>query len=560
VAVSNASVEGKPCAKGSCPVAKDTVMLQKVVVPVAKDTVMLQKAALHHRGILQVQSRDAKEKTRDSSSSSALAAYTAQLFRSVHTAHVYREPANTEIEEVIDKVAAHQAEAGEKCGAQLKDAKDHLNKLHDTVEDLATEINSTTAAVKAQQFQLGAKKDQEEDVKKWKEESKVKCDKEKEDRKKNLKTLKEDLSEIKQIAAQSNATSGAALLEEGAFEYEPGTDLHKLVLVAKSAAEALTLCVKTASTRTHAGVSLMEAPEVGTPTPDECQEAKKKLSDSVSKPFVELTRQVAENEDAVEDTACEDTIHEEFKSKIAPILKDTEKFATKLEDATSDLSELRPRLDDGKNTVKKLQDKVEKLGKECESLPEVMKDLDKIKDVIKIMDKCPGLGQAKINVPTWIGEWVTVQQKADETDEALDARLNEACGEAKGVEQPVRAAEVGEILAVSVVGMPSTVTAKDTLIGACPFCAGDDDSKTGMKHASAHARIGWDAGVAISEATKRKDCSTGLRAVLCVKDSSSAPTIDVGPGPNAPVLPAAPSGGDEGNDDNDDVEADAGEE
>jgi len=139
--------------------------------------------------------------------------------------------------------------------------------------------------------------------------------------------------------------------------------------------------------------------------------------------------------------------------------------------------------------------------------------------------------------------------------------LNEACGEAKGVEQPVRAAAVGEILAVSVVGMPATNTAKDTLIGACPFCAGDDDSKTGMKHASAHARVGWDAGVAISEATKRKDCSSGLRAVLCVKDSGSAPTIDAGPGPNAPVLPATSNGENEGNDDDDDdAEADAGEE
>jgi len=245
---------------------------------------------------------------------------------------------------------------------------------------------------------------------------------------------------------------------------------------------------------------------------------------------------------------------------LRPSRKISRNFPTKLEDATKDLSELRPRLDSVKPTQQKLKEKVDKLGEECESLPEVMKDLDKIKDVIKIMDKCPGLGKAKINIPTWIGEWVTVQQNADESDEALDARLNEACGAAKGVEGPVRAAEVGEILAVSVVGMPSTNTAKDTLIGACPFCAGDDDSKTGMKHAAAHARIGWDAGVAISEATKRKDCSSGMRAVLCVKDSG-APTIDVGPGPNAPVLPAAPSGGNEGNDDdNNDAEADAGEE
>jgi len=545
VAVSNALVEGQPCAKGSCPAPKDTVMLQK--------------AAFHRRGNLQMESHDAKEKSRDYSSSSTLAAYTAQLFRSLHTAHVYREPANNEIEEVIDKVAAHQAESGEKCGAQLKNAKDHLNKLHDTVEDLANEINSTTAAVKAQQFQLGAKQEEEEDVKKWKEESTKKCDKEKEDRKKNLQTLKQDLSELKVIAAKSNATSGAALLEEGAWESEPGADLHKLVLVAKNAEAALTECVMTASARTHPGVSLMEAPD-GTPTPDECQEAKKDLEDSVKKPFKELTRQVAENEDAVEDTSCEDTVHEELKNKVAPIQKDIEKFATKLEDATKDLSELRPRLDSVKPTQQKLKEKVDKLGEECESLPEVMKDLDKIKDVIKIMDKCPGLGKAKINIPTWIGEWVTVQQNADESDEALDARLNEACGAAKGVEGPVRAAEVGEILAVSVVGMPSTNTAKDTLIGACPFCAGDDDSKTGMKHAAAHARIGWDAGVAISEATKRKDCSSGMRAVLCVKDSA-APTIDVGPGPNAPVLPAAPSGGNEGNDDDDnDAEADAGEE
>jgi septal ring factor EnvC (AmiA/AmiB activator) len=560
VGLLGAAVEGKAvCATGTCPVGKDVSMLQR--------------AALHQRGSLQRDRRVSADRSLDHSAAAttasayaaytASAAYTAKMWSMVYESHALRDPATTELEKVIENNAEHNAERVAKCAPALKDAKDQLQKLHDTVNDVAEEVNSTQAGLKAQQFSLASTQDEENEIKEWKDKQKHKCDKEREDRKKTLDVLKADLSDLKKLAIQSNATipgsnSEAALLEESVGGLKPESDVRALVLVAKSAAAALAKCVNKAHSGSKPGTSLIEAPE-GTPTPDECQEAKKELEDSVNKPLKELTREVANNEDLVDSPECEDTVKEEFKSKITPIQKEAEKFATKLEDDTKTLSELKPRLEKSQDVEKELQDKVKKLAKSCDQLPETQKDLDKIKDVIKVMLKCPGLDKAKINVPTWVGSWVKIEQKADQTDEALDDKMNEACTGIKGA--PARAAEIGEIIAGTIINMPSTNTADATVLGAGPFSEGYPDSETGMTHLSHHARVGWDVGKPFTKQTERKDCSVGSFAVLCVIDTSLSPSIDPPPAEQLTLPPPAPNQGDagenEGNQGNTDNENDA---
>jgi len=290
-----------------------------------------------------------------------------------------------------------------------------------------------------------------------------------------------------------------------------------LVAKTKDAAATLMSCVKASAPEANSDAqSTTEAPG----SSEQCTAQKEVLEKTYVKTYVELTRLIAEYEELIKSTSCEDTVHQEYNVKITPIRKEISELVIRIEALETKLEELRPRLVDAYNAEKSLRVQITQLTTQCKLLPETVTDLDKIRDAIHAMDKCPGLGAAEFNIPIWTKEWVEVSQKSDENDEAFDARMDEACATkfAGSGDHPVRAAEVSEIMAVAIEGMPTSNTANGAIVGACPLCAGDADADTGLTHADGHGRICWDTGVVLSGATMRKDCSNGLRAVLCVYD------------------------------------------
>jgi len=473
---------------------------------------------------------DAGELGRYTRSVERAAAYAAHLGRKMAEVSLSQQPAVNELEGLIKKFVSEQSSSEDKCSSQMLEAKHQLNQLHVIINDLAAEINSTQTSINVLEPQLTTKKEELEDVEEWKKEALKKCEEEREERRKVLHTLQQELEEMHHIARPdvtmdlkgASVSTGVAMLQE-ANTLAPISHVQGLVTSTRTAAASLMKCVKGVSlveTRDPTGRAPVEAsPANASLTPDECQEQKEVLEETYVKTYVELTRLIAEYEELIKSKSCEDAVEEEYTQKVTPIKKEIKELTEKLEALQDKLEELRPRLEDANNAEKILRKQIKDLTQECADLPETITDLNKVRDIITIMGKCPGLDSAEFNIPVWTGDWVELTQKSDMSDVAFDAAMNAACaGKFDSEEHAVRAAEVGEIMAVAIEGMPQTNTAPGAIVGACPMCAGDDDADTGASHAAGHARVCWHADAPLSSAGMKHDCSNGHRAVLCVYD------------------------------------------
>jgi septal ring factor EnvC (AmiA/AmiB activator) len=460
-----------------------------------------------------------------------VATFSAHLALKITSMRASQPDAINELENLVKKFVSEQSSSEDKCSSQMLETKHQLNQLHEIINDLAAEINSTETSIQVLEPQLTTKKEELEEVEDWKADALKKCEEEREERRKVLNTLQQELEEMHHIArpdvtmdlTKSSVSKGVAMLQEQ-NTLAPISHVQGLVTSTKDAASSLMKCVNGAKLAKRK-VGLVqtkdpaEASSETTASPDACDEQKKVLEETYVKTYVELTRLIAEYDELIKSKSCEDAVEEEYNEKVTPIRKEIKELTEKIEELEDKLEKLRPRLEDASEAEKILRKQIKTLHEQCAELPETITDLNKVRDVIYTMSKCPGLAAAEFNIPIWTQDWVEVTQSADMTDAVFDAAMNAACAaKFNSEDHAVRAAEAGEIAAESIEGMPKTNTASGAIVGACPMCAGDDDADTGASHASGHSRVCWEVDAPLSGAGMKKGCSVGRRAVLCVYD------------------------------------------
>merc|ERR1719230_1442070 len=98
---------------------------------------------------------------------------------------------------------------------------------------------------------------------------------------------------------------------------------------------------------------------------------------------------------------------------------------------TRELQGLRPRLESATDAEAELRKHIVTLTEECTQLPETVSNLDKVRDAIEALSKCPGLSRVQFSLPKWTGTWVSMSLKAKNmTDEEQDEALDAACAAA----------------------------------------------------------------------------------------------------------------------------------
>jgi len=262
----------------------------------------------------------------------------------------------------------------------------------------------------------------------------------------------------------------------------------------------------------QAAIDAAVAIKNGAATPENCAAEKDALEEIYIKTYVELSRLKNEYDELANSTACFDNVETLYHSKKTPIQEAIDQLIKDIDEKVRELQNLRPRLESATIAEKELRKHIATLTQECSELPETVSNLDKVRDAIEALSKCPGLSRVQFSLPKWTGTYVALYLNAKEkTDEELDAIMNVACGEAvKGT----RAAEVAEIAEQTVEGIPETNTADLPLIGACPDCAGDEAPDLPSKH----KRICWRQGKGLNHKERSTNCASGKKAVLCVTD------------------------------------------
>lgn len=254
-----------------------------------------------------------------------------------------------------------------------------------------------------------------------------------------------------------------------------------------------------------------------------CTQQKNNLEKAYVKAYVELARLIDEYEELCSSTAEQDALDKEHKNKKQPLQDDTDKLKEQVDDNKKDLQGLKPKLDDALAAEQKLRAHVEALSRECARLNATESSLDEVRAAIHALDACPGFVRPEFHIPTFVGNWTSFSLDNKGSDAANDAKMVTACHAAFG--NMTRPAEVGEIEATSIEGMPLNNTALFALVGACPRCEGKPDSETGNTNFEGHSRVCWFPGQPLN-AANRGDCSQHQKAIMCVTDRGNVRKLE----------------------------------
>jgi len=477
--------------------------------------------------------------------------------------------AGDDMKELVGDFIDAQSGASDACHSQLLESRHQLNQLHQLVSDLAQEVNSTEAQIMVYDKMLEEKLKEMTDLVKWKNAELNKCEVARQKAIAMFAKLSSELAEMHSIANPSVAMdvktgklSEVSLAQEMSinkhlsftvdYTGEKEIDGHHLSaahhpisghhvkaaasLLDKPSADANTVSELMSATRkasaaykacvgpndSHIALALLSE---GKPkTNEECEAEKEVLEKTYVKAYVELSRMSAEYDQLANSTSCFDAVNGQYDSR-HPILQEAaDKVSSQINSKVTELQQLRPRLDGAKDSETKLREQVQKLTNQCKNVGDTVSDLDKVRAAIQSLSDCPGLARVKFSMPKWVGTWTTFEQDAEASDDAAqDAKMNEACSKLKAGS---RAAEVGEIQEQTVEGIPTSNTAPNPLMGACPDCAGDADEA----FSSGHARVCWAAGKDLTLGERSKNCGAGKKAILCVEDRADVRVIPGGGG------------------------------
>jgi hypothetical protein len=258
----------------------------------------------------------------------------------------------------------------------------------------------------------------------------------------------------------------------------------------------------------------------------ECEKNKTDLEEKYVKAYVELSRLIAEYEEAVANDDAEQALAKHCEERKAPLEKKQDKLNEDLKKRLKELQDMRPKLEDMLAAEKRLRDHLAELSKACSQMDATGRGLDAVRDAIKALQACPGLVRPEFHIPIWVGKWLDFVLDSSKSDKENDEEMNAKCKGAFG--ENTRAAEVSEIEGGFIEAMPRTNTAAVLVVGTCPKCEGKSDDETGLDNKDHHARICWDVNKTFNHASRRTDCSKHEKAVMCVRDRGDLRKTDWG--------------------------------
>lgn len=107
-------------------------------------------------------------------------AHLALLRRRTEGLEASRQAPNKELDKLVDEFISAQSGSEDVCSSQLMEAKHQLNQIHDYVNDLSVQINSTEKGILALDKEMQDKLKEMAALSEWRKEELDKCQKQKE--------------------------------------------------------------------------------------------------------------------------------------------------------------------------------------------------------------------------------------------------------------------------------------------------------------------------------------------------------------------------------------------
>jgi len=238
------------------------------------------------------------------------------------------------------------------------------------------------------------------------------------------------------------------------------------------------------------------------------------------KAYRQVTRLITEYEVLINSTTCTDQVVEECTEKEADWSLQMETLRQKLEEESTKMVQKKGHITVESKQEKALRVHIQNLASACADMDETISDLDKVRDAIQVFGVCAGLGRPNFHIPVYTGQTISKEYSTvGKTNDEIDADFNSWCANITFNGLTARAAEMSELMQVSVQDMPTHNPVSAPLYGTCPHCNGDPLEADSELHKSGFYRNCWGGEALLDGHTMRTDCGhNSMKAVMCIVD------------------------------------------
>jgi len=285
-------------------------------------------------------------------------------------------------EKDLAKSIAEQKSTDVACSARLLSSKRKLDALLKEAKTLSLQIDGHEEVLETESENLNITKMSMEAVESDYDAAIEECEKLKAEALKDLKQYSAELKELEQIANPSASYVKAPIQQRSLLEVDAFTRERCLAFI------------EFAQKHSSSVIALKDVPKKA------CDEQREELQKEFTKAYKDLAALKKEAKERFEDTSCFEDAKSEKMAKLVPLTAQREECVSKIEAATSAIASLEPVLENLKERIEKLKHKIdEELVPECFEAEEVSETLTKVRELILMLEECPGRGDFALAIP-----------------------------------------------------------------------------------------------------------------------------------------------------------------
>merc|ERR1719235_2754214 len=296
-------------------------------------------------------------------------------------------------EDVLDDFIKAQAAAGTACSARLMEAKRALDSLNSEAKSLSNQVDSHEEVLETESenlniTKLSIKSVEEEYVDDVKECNRLKAE--------ALKDMKQYAAELKELREIANPK--AKYTHKESVDIPTPSPKAKLGLLelGEFTQETCLAFVHFMNRRSHSlgdgDAAVRKTAKIANP-----KQACEQQRDELQKDITDLMKDAKER---AEDTSCYEDATGKKTAALVPLAAAREVATARIEHANDAIAALEPVVTMLKDRIAKLIDHIdEKLTPECMEAGEVSKILANIRELIVMVEECPGQGNFRLLIP-----------------------------------------------------------------------------------------------------------------------------------------------------------------
>jgi len=321
----------------------------------------------------------------------------------------------TESMDVLEEFIEKQEESGDACSARLLEAKRALDGLLKELKTLETQIDSHEEVLETETENLNITDLAVEAVKTTHKEDMDDCEKKKQEAMDRVSKYEAELEELHQIAKPgvryehvTKIPENVSLLQHVAWTQNVAWTKESCLAFAQLQ-KKMRKRVKLASNASKSAADPEEDNNNANNDDDDDDDSDKKLDcdaerEELQKAFTEAvitTRDLLKKaQDDVADTSCVDDANAKKATALVPLTAQRERAASLIESSSASLAALDPVMDLVDKRVEKLSNHIyDDLTPECAKAKEVSEALEKIRELIQMLEECPGRNNFKLKIP-----------------------------------------------------------------------------------------------------------------------------------------------------------------